>query len=54
LEFYPILSTYTINKAVNEKRLPAVKLGRARYYKKKDIEKFLESNKKDSYKYGNF
>ena len=30
---YPILTTYTINKAVNEKKLTATKIGKTRYYK---------------------
>ena len=44
LELYPILTTYSVNKAVNEKKLKAIQLGKTRFYKKKDIEKCLESN----------
>ncbi len=54
LEMYPMLTTYSVNKAVNEKRLTSTQLGKTRYYKKKDIESFLESNKRDVYKYKNF
>lgn len=54
LNLYPMLTTYSINKAVNEKRLTAIQLGKTRYYKKKDIETFLESNKKDAYRYRKF
>ena len=44
LELYPILTTYSVNKAVNEKKLKAIQLGKTRFYKTKDIETFLESN----------
>lgn len=54
LELYPMLTTYSVNKAVNEKRLTATQLGKTRYYKKKDIEAFLESNKRDAFKYKKF
>ncbi len=53
LEMYPMLTTYSVNKAVNEKRLTSTQLGKTRYYKKKDIESFLEANKRDAYKYRN-
>lgn len=52
LDLYPMLTTYSVNKAVKEKRLTAIKLGKARYYKKQDIEKFLESNKHCAYNFG--
>lgn len=48
---YPMLTTYSVNKAVNEKRLTATQLGKTRYYKKKDIEKYLELNQKKSFQY---
>lgn len=48
---YPILTTYTINKAVNEKKLTATKIGKTRYYKKQDIEDYLSSNKQDAFKF---
>ncbi len=54
MNLYPMLTTYSVNKAVNEKRLTAIQLGKTRYYKKKDIETFLELNKKDAYKYRKF
>lgn len=44
---YPILTTYSVNKAVNEKKLTTTLLGNTRYYRKKDIENFIESNKKN-------
>lgn len=50
LELYPILTTYSVNKAVNKNKLKAIKIGKTRFYRKKDIEKFLESNY-DSKKY---
>lgn len=53
LEMYPMLTSYSVNKAVNEKRLTSTQLGKTRYYKKKDIESFLNANKKDAYKYRN-
>ncbi len=50
-----MLTTYSVNKAVNEKRLTAIQLGnKTRFYKKKDIESFLNDNKKEAYKYRNF
>lgn len=49
-----MLTTYSVNKAVNEKRLTAIQLGKTRFYKRKDIEEFINSNKKDSYKYRKF
>ena len=51
LVLYPMLTTYSINKAVNEKRLATTQLGKTRYYKRKDIEMFLESKRKDTLKY---
>lgn len=50
LEMYPMLTSYSVNKAVNEKRLTSIQLGKTRYYKKEDIETFLEANRKDAYK----
>jgi len=50
LVLYPMLTTYAINKAVNEKKLSCILLGKTRFYKKKDIEDFLFSNKKNAYK----
>ena len=49
-----MLTTYSVNKAVNEKRLTSTQLGKTRYYKKKDIEAFLELNKRDAFKYRKF
>ncbi len=51
LDLYPMLTMYSVNKAVNEKRLTAIQLGKTRYYKKKDIEIFLENNKNNNFKY---
>lgn len=51
LEMYPMLTTYSVNKAVNDKRLTATQLGKTRFYKRKDIEKFLELNKKDAFSF---
>lgn len=51
LDMYPMLTTYSVNKAVNEKRLTATQLGKTIYYKKRDIEKYLESNQKKSFQY---
>lgn len=49
-----MLTIYTINKAVNEKKLTSTQLGKTRYYRKKDIENFLNSNKKEAYRLRNF
>lgn len=51
---YPMLTTYSVNKAVNDKKLTATQLGKTRYYKKKDIEAFLEANKRNAFKYRKF
>ncbi len=51
LELYPLLTTYSVNKAVKEKRLTATQLGKTRYYRKKDIENFLDSNKQDAFNF---
>lgn len=51
---YPFLTTYSVNKAVNEKRLTATQLGKTRYYKRKDIEAFIDINKKSAFKYNRF
>jgi len=51
LAMYPMLTTYSVNKAVNDKRLTATQLGKTRFYKRKDIEKFLELNKKDAFSF---
>lgn len=50
LTLYPMLTTYSINKAVNEKKLDAIIIGKTRYYKRNDIEEFISSNKINSYK----
>lgn len=44
-----MLTTYSVNKAVNENKLTAIQLGKTRYYKKKDIENFINKNKKDTF-----
>lgn len=40
-----MLTTYSINKAVNEKKMTAIQLGKTRFYKIKDVEDFLNNNK---------
>lgn len=47
-----MLTEYSINKAVNEKKLTAFQIGKTRFYKKKDIEKFLEFNQKKAFSIG--
>ncbi len=54
LELYPMLTTYSVNKAVNENRLTSTQLGKTRFYKKKDIEAFLDSNKNNANRYRKF
>ena len=49
VKLYPILSVYSINKAVNEKKLSYTQIGKTRYYKKQDIEKFISANKKKAF-----
>lgn len=51
LEMYPVLTTYSINKAVKEKKLTYTQIGNARYFKKKDIENYFEENRKEAYKF---
>lgn len=48
---YPVLTTYSINKAVKEKKLTYTQIGNARYFKKKDIENYFEENRKEAYKF---
>lgn len=41
-----MLTTYSVNKAVNEKKMTAIQLGKTRFYKITDVEDFLNNNKK--------
>lgn len=54
LVLYPMLTTYSVNKAVNDKKLNAIVIGKTRYYKRKDIEDFICLNKINSYKTRDF
>jgi len=49
-----MLTAYSINKAVNEKKLIATKIGKTRYYKRKDIDNFIDSHKSNAFKYRNY
>ncbi len=42
---YPFLTTYSLEKAVREKKLQVTKIGNANYYNSLDIENFIESQK---------
>lgn len=46
LIMYPSLSTYLITKAINENKLKVVWIGNRRHFYKKDVEKFLNPDKK--------
>lgn len=50
LVFYPMLTTYSVNKAVNDEKLNAILIGKTRYYKRKDVEDFIYLNKINSYR----
>jgi len=43
---YPRLSTYLITKAINEDKLKVIWIGNRRHFYKKDVEKFLNPDKK--------
>lgn len=44
---YPILTLYSLNKAVQDKKIPYTKVGNTNYFRVNDIEKFINSGKKD-------
>ena len=44
---YPMLTNYSIDKAVKEKKLPYTRVGNANYYDVLDIESFLMSHKRN-------
>lgn len=44
---YPILTQYTITKAVQDKKLVYTKVGNTNYFRVKDIEDFINSGKKE-------
>jgi len=46
LIMYPNLSTYLITKAINKNKLKVVWIGNRRHFYKKDVEKFLNPDKK--------
>ena len=45
LNRYPALSNYGLNEAVKNGFIPVIKIGKLNYFDKKDIEKYLSSNK---------
>lgn len=47
INMYPSLSTYLITKAINEGKLKVVWIGNRRHFYKKDIESFINSDKKE-------
>ncbi len=46
IELYPQLSTYLITKAINENKLKVIWIGNRRHFYKKDVESFINSDKK--------
>lgn len=42
---YPILTVYSLEKAVREKKIEVTKIGNANYYSSIDLENFIESQK---------
>lgn len=46
INMYPSLSTYLITKAINEDKLKVVWIGNRRHFYKKDVESFINSDKK--------
>lgn len=45
---YPILTQYTLSKAVQDGVLSFTKVGNTNYFKVQDIEKFINSGKKET------
>lgn len=46
INMYPSLSTYLITKAINENKLKVIWIGNRRHFYKKDVENFINSDKK--------
>lgn len=46
INMYPSLSTYLITKAINENKLKVIWIGNRRHFYKKDVESFINSDKK--------
>lgn len=46
VNMYPSLSTYLITKAINENKLKVIWIGNRRHFYKKDVESFINSDKK--------
>ncbi len=44
---YPVLTQYSLAKAVQEKKLSYTKIGNTNYFRAKDIEEFINLGKKD-------
>ena len=41
---YPMFSRYSLEKAINEKDLPFIKLGNKKFFERETIEKWLNEN----------
>ena len=41
---YPMFSRYSLEKAINEKDLPFIKLGNKKFFERETIEKWLNAN----------
>lgn len=48
IENYSIFTRYNINKAISEKGLPYFSLGSKKYFKKSEIEKWIEKQQSDN------
>lgn len=46
INMYPSLSTYLITKAINEDKLKVIWIGNRRHFYKKNVESFINSDKK--------
>lgn len=44
---YPILTLYSLSKAVNDNKISYTKVGNTNYFRVQDIETFINSGKKD-------
>lgn len=48
IENYSIFTRYNINKAISEKGLPYFSLGSKKYFKKSEIEKWIEKQQSEN------
>jgi hypothetical protein len=49
-KIYPVLTTYILDKAVREDKLPVVKIGNFNHFYLSDIEEFINANRQNNSK----